>query len=257
MLPTPMNAMRVIGLSLHADCRLSVALGFRTPVRHWPIGRRVSGANPAHRSDCPGRQACINLEGKLHPERCLPPAGRRYHPCSSVPAGHRLPGGRRVSSNSPLDDFGGRDMTTEQTAYDTILKGGTVIDPATGRNGKFDVGIQAGSIQAIEPALAPAGGAKVVDVSGKLVIAGMIDTHAHVYEHVTGKFGLNADMVGVRSAYSPRPPVSVVIARGCAARGNQTSSPRIPPAPRAGGSAMSRGRSRSRRPRARRGPCSA
>ena len=28
----------------------------------------------------------------------------------------------------------------------------------------------------------------------------MIDTHAHVYEHVTGKFGLNADMVGVRSA---------------------------------------------------------
>ena len=111
-------------------------------------------------------------------------------------------------------------MTTEQTAYDTILKGGTVIDPATGRNGKFDVAIQAGSIQAIEPALAPAGGAKVVDVSGKLVIAGMIDTHAHVYEHVTGKFGLNADMVGVRPAYSPRPPVSVVIARGCAARGN-------------------------------------
>jgi dihydroorotase len=27
----------------------------------------------------------------------------------------------------------------------------------------------------------------------------MIDTHAHVYQHVTGRFGLNADMVGVRS----------------------------------------------------------
>ena len=40
----------------------------------------------------------------------------------------------------------------------------------------------------------------MIDVAGKLVIAGMIDTHAHVYEHVTGKFGLNADMVGVRSA---------------------------------------------------------
>ena len=26
----------------------------------------------------------------------------------------------------------------------------------------------------------------------------MIDTHAHVYQHVTGRFGLNADMVGVR-----------------------------------------------------------
>jgi dihydroorotase len=32
-----------------------------------------------------------------------------------------------------------------------------------------------------------------------LVIAGMIDTHGHVYQHVTGKFGLNADMVGVQS----------------------------------------------------------
>ena len=91
-------------------------------------------------------------------------------------------------------------MTTGQTAYDTILKGGTVIDPATGRNGRFDVGILAGRVRAIEPALAPGGGTEVVDASGKLVIAGMIDTHAHVYEHVTGKFGLNADMVGVRSA---------------------------------------------------------
>ena len=91
-------------------------------------------------------------------------------------------------------------MASEQTAYDLILKGGTVIDPATGRNGRLDVGVLAGRIGAIEPALTPRGGAKVIDVTGKLVIAGMIDTHAHIYEHVTGKFGLNADMVGVRSA---------------------------------------------------------
>ena len=91
-------------------------------------------------------------------------------------------------------------MANGQTTYDTVLKGGAVIDPATGRNGRFDVGIRADRIQAIEPALAPGSGAKVIDVAGKLVIAGMIDTHAHVYEHVTGKFGLNADMVGVRSA---------------------------------------------------------
>ncbi len=91
-------------------------------------------------------------------------------------------------------------MANEQTGYDTILKGGAVIDPATGRNGRFDVGIRAGRIVAVEPALAPGGRTTVIDVAGKLVIAGMIDTHAHVYEHVTGKFGLNADMVGVRSA---------------------------------------------------------
>ena len=32
------------------------------------------------------------------------------------------------------------------------------------------------------------------------IIAGMIDTHAYVCERVTGKFGLNADRVGVQSA---------------------------------------------------------
>ena len=72
-------------------------------------------------------------------------------------------------------------MTAGQTAYDMILKGGTVIDPATGRNGRFDVGILAGRVRAVEPALAPGSGTEVVDASGKLVIAGMIDTHAHVY----------------------------------------------------------------------------
>ena len=91
-------------------------------------------------------------------------------------------------------------MTQEQTSYDVILRGGTVIDPATGRNGRFDVGVVAGRIGAIEPSLGPGGATQEIDVAGKLVIAGMIDTHAHVYEHVTGKFGLNADMVGVRSA---------------------------------------------------------
>ena len=91
-------------------------------------------------------------------------------------------------------------MASEQTTHDTILRGGTVIDPATGRNGRFDVGVDAGRISAIGSALVADAGTNVVDVAGKLVIAGMIDTHAHIYEHVTGKFGLNADMVGVRSA---------------------------------------------------------
>ena len=39
----------------------------------------------------------------------------------------------------------------------------------------------------------------MIELAGKLVIAGMIDTHAHVYQHVTGRFGLQPDLVGVRS----------------------------------------------------------
>ena len=82
---------------------------------------------------------------------------------------------------------------------DTVLRGGRVIDPATGRNGIADIGILDGRIAAIEPILPDGIARDLVDVSGKIVIPGMIDTHGHVYQHVTGKFGLNADMVGVDS----------------------------------------------------------
>ncbi|HEY1779642.1 MAG TPA: amidohydrolase/deacetylase family metallohydrolase [Roseiarcus sp.] len=88
----------------------------------------------------------------------------------------------------------------ESPALDIVLAGGTVIDPAAGRNGRYDIGIRGGRIAAVEPDLSEAEAGERIDVSGKLVLPGMIDTHAHVYEHVTGKFGLNADMVGVRSA---------------------------------------------------------
>jgi len=83
----------------------------------------------------------------------------------------------------------------------TMLKGGRVIDPSTGRDGQFDVLVSGGRIAAIEPRLEADlhPGAEVVDCRGKLVLPGLIDTHAHVYQGVTGRFGLNADMCGVYS----------------------------------------------------------
>ena len=84
------------------------------------------------------------------------------------------------------------------TQIDQILRGGHVIDPATGHDGIADVAIANGRIAAIGPDLA-AEGATETNVQGKIVIAGMIDTHGHVYQHVTGRFGLDPDMVGIRS----------------------------------------------------------
>ncbi|AWN38386.1 amidohydrolase/deacetylase family metallohydrolase [Methylobacterium radiodurans] len=86
-----------------------------------------------------------------------------------------------------------------ETRYDLILRGGRVICPASGIDGVRDVAVQGGRIAAIEETILPSAAAEVVDVSGKLVLPGMIDTHAHVYQYVTGRFGLNPDMVGVRS----------------------------------------------------------
>src|SRR3984885_12302106 len=83
--------------------------------------------------------------------------------------------------------------------YDILLRGGRVIDPATGRDGIADIAVTGSKIAAIEAAIPPATATEVIDLAGKLVIAGMIDTHAHVYQHVTGRFGLQPDLVGVRS----------------------------------------------------------
>jgi dihydroorotase len=82
--------------------------------------------------------------------------------------------------------------------FDTILRGGRVIDPAQGLDGIMDVAVSEGRIAAIGSAL-PGPATRVVDCAGKLVLPGMIDTHAHVYQYVSGRFGLNPDMVGVHS----------------------------------------------------------
>ena len=83
--------------------------------------------------------------------------------------------------------------------YDLLLKGGRVICPASGIDGNYDVAIRDGRIAAVERNIVPADSIAVVHVPGKLVLPGLIDTHAHVYQYVTGRFGLDPDMVGVRS----------------------------------------------------------
>src|SRR5580700_6082332 len=80
----------------------------------------------------------------------------------------------------------------------TLLKGGRVIDPSCGLDAHCDVLVVDERIEAIGTNLSSEG-ADRIDCSGRLVLPGLIDTHAHVYEHVTGSFGLNADLCGVRS----------------------------------------------------------
>ena len=82
---------------------------------------------------------------------------------------------------------------------DLLLAGGHLIDPAQGLDGAYDVAIRDGRIAAVSPRGAGPAARRRVDVSGRLVIPGMIDTHAHVFQHVTGRFGLEADLCGVRS----------------------------------------------------------
>jgi dihydroorotase len=84
-------------------------------------------------------------------------------------------------------------------SFDTILSGGRVICPESGMDGIMDVAVRNGRIAAIEPHILPSAARETIDVSGKLVLPGLIDTHGHVYQYVTGRFGMDADMVGVES----------------------------------------------------------
>lgn len=84
-------------------------------------------------------------------------------------------------------------------AYDTLLAGGHLVDPAQGLDGPHDLALTDGKVAAILPPGSAVTARERIDVRGRLVIPGMIDTHAHVFQHVTGRFGLEADLCGVRS----------------------------------------------------------
>jgi dihydroorotase len=79
-----------------------------------------------------------------------------------------------------------------------LLKGGRIIDPASSLDMVGDLLVSDDRVASVAPHVAAAD-AEVIDCRGKLVLPGLIDTHAHVYEHVTGRFGLNADLCGVQS----------------------------------------------------------
>ena len=83
--------------------------------------------------------------------------------------------------------------------YDLLLRGGRVIDPVQNIDGLFDVAIQDGKIAAVAASILASSAKEVVNVAGKLVLPGLIDTHGHVFQHVTGRFGLDADLAGVHS----------------------------------------------------------
>ncbi len=72
-------------------------------------------------------------------------------------------------------------MNMKKIPNQLILKGGTVVNPFTGKSEVKDVLIKKGKIAAIEANMA-AGNAVVEDVSGKVVTAGFCDIHAHFRE---------------------------------------------------------------------------
>jgi dihydroorotase len=79
----------------------------------------------------------------------------------------------------------GTPVRAQPQRFDLVIKGGRVIDPSLRLDAVRDVGIAAGRIAAVEPAIdGPA--ASMLDARGKLVVPGLIDIHSHAGRDMGG-----------------------------------------------------------------------
>ena len=70
--------------------------------------------------------------------------------------------------------------------FDLVLKGGHVVDPASGRDGISDIGFRDSRVATIAAEIPVESARTTLDVTGKYVVPGLIDMHAHVYSGIYG-----------------------------------------------------------------------
>jgi dihydroorotase len=82
--------------------------------------------------------------------------------------------------------------------FDLLIRGGEVVDPGGGREGRLDVAVRRGRIAAVDPDLPAESAYVVLDASGQLVTPGLVDLHTHVFHKVT-YWGIDPDPVASRT----------------------------------------------------------
>src|SRR3984885_7382042 len=73
-------------------------------------------------------------------------------------------------------DMGGWPM-----AFDLILKGGRIVDPSQKLDLVGDIGFAGGKVAKIASRLEPDAATDIRDVTGRIIVPGLIDLHTHVY----------------------------------------------------------------------------
>lgn len=76
--------------------------------------------------------------------------------------------------------------------FDLLIRNANVLDPSQSLEGRRDIGIRYGAIEAIEPSIDPARANRVLDAAGRLTTPGLIDLHAHTYPYGSA-IGIPAD----------------------------------------------------------------
>ena len=80
-------------------------------------------------------------------------------------------------------------------SYDLLLRGGRLVDPAHGVDGRRDVAVSDGRVVAIAEELDEGEARHVIDLSGRAVIPGVVDTHVHIGGYGGRVFAIGHRMV--------------------------------------------------------------
>ena len=87
--------------------------------------------------------------------------------------------GRMTNESGPANR--NSSIVSRHSSDDLLLRGATIIDPATGRQRVADILVRNGMVERIGKRL-PANGSEVWDLAGKFIAPGFIDLHCHLRE---------------------------------------------------------------------------
>jgi dihydroorotase len=82
--------------------------------------------------------------------------------------------------------------------YDLLIRGGDVVDPGGGNEGRLDVAVARGRIAVVDGGIPPESAFLVIDADGQIVTPGLVDLHTHVFHGVT-YWGLDPDPIAART----------------------------------------------------------
>ena len=96
--------------------------------------------------------------------------------------------------------------------FETILKGGYVVDPVSGYVGFYDVGLKNGRVAEISPFIIPTRSTESIDMQGYYILPGIVDMHVHASEWLGGQYGHKMlALAGVTTALDMSGPIDGVL----------------------------------------------